>query len=60
IYRAMELLIESERVCITMSYIEGYTTKEISKITQMAENTVKSHIFRGKQKLSTFLKEQGY
>lgn len=60
IYKAMELLTESERVCITMNYIEGYTTKEISKITQMAENTIKSHIFRGKQKLSTFLKQQGY
>lgn len=60
IYKAMEQLTESERICITMSYVEGYAIKEISKITQMGENTVKSHIFRGKQKLTAILKEQGY
>lgn len=60
IYEAMKLLNENERVCITLAMIDGYSMKEISKITQHTENTVKSYIHRGKGKLANYLKQQGY
>ena len=60
IYEAMKLLNENERICLTLAMVEGYSMKEISKITQQAENTVKSYIHRGKSKLATYLKQQGY
>lgn len=60
IYEAMKLLNENERVCITLAMIDGYSMKEISKITQQTENTVKSYIHRGKGKLANYLKQQGY
>lgn len=60
IYQAMKLLSENERLCVTLALVEGYSMKEVSKITEMTENTVKSHIHRGKEKLSTYLKQQGY
>ena len=60
IYTALQMLSENERTCVTLAMVEGYSMKEITKITAMAENTVKSHIHRGKEKLSTYLKQQGY
>ncbi|MDO5446927.1 MAG: RNA polymerase sigma factor [Prevotellaceae bacterium] len=60
IYEAMKMLTENERVCVTLAMIDGYSMKEISKIMQQAENTVKSYIHRGKGKLADYLRQQGY
>ena len=60
IYEAMRLLTDDEKICVTMALIEGYSMKEIAQATMMKENTVKSHIFRGREKLSTYLKHYGY
>ncbi len=40
-----------ERIAIILHYLEGYTTKEISKILKTNENTIKSRIFRAKEKI---------
>lgn len=60
IFNAMQLLSEQERVCITLALVEGYSMKEISGITTLPENTIKSHIFRGREKITTYLREHGY
>lgn len=60
IYHALALLSENERTCITLQIIEGEPIDRIVEITDMAQGTVKSHLFRGKQKLSTFLRQNGY
>lgn len=60
IYHALALLSENERICITLQIIEGEPIDRIVEITGMAQGTVKSHLFRGKQKLSTFLRQNGY
>ena len=60
IYEAMKLLSDDEKICVTMALIEGYSMKEISRATMMKESTVKSHIFRGRAKLTTYLKQHGY
>ena len=58
--RALSLLGEAERTCITLQMIDGVPIDEIAQITGMPANTVKSHLRRGKEKLKTFLKQNGY
>ena len=60
IYAALALLEPDERTCITLQLIDGYPIDQISKITGMNDNTVKSHLKRGKDKLAIYLKENGY
>ena len=60
IYAALALLKPDERTCITLQLIDGYPIDQISKVTGIAENTVKSHLRRGKGKMANYLKENGY
>ena len=60
IYAALGLLKDDERTCITLQLIDGYPIEQISKITGIPDNTVKSHLRRGKEKMTIYLKENGY
>ena len=60
IYAALALLKPDERTCITLQLIDGYPIDQIGKVTGIAENTVKSHLRRGKEKMANYLKENGY
>jgi len=60
IYAALDLLKPDERTCITLQLIDGYPIEQISKITGIPDNTVKSHLRRGKEKMTIYLKENGY
>ncbi|MCR5270685.1 MAG: RNA polymerase sigma factor [Prevotella sp.] len=60
IYAALALLKPDERSCITLQLIDGYDIAGIAKITGMKEGTVKSHLSRGKEKLATYLRQNGY
>ena len=60
IYRALALLREEERTCITLQLIDGYPIDQIAAITGMPQGTVKSHLWRGKDKLTKYLKANGY
>lgn len=60
LYEALRRLNDKERLCITLQMVDGHRIEKISEITGMAAGTVKSHIFRGKEKLSKFLKQNGY
>ena len=56
----MALLKSDERTCITLQLVDGYPIDQISKITGIPENTVKSHLKRGKDKMANYLRENGY
>ena len=60
IYQALALLKDEERTCITLQLIDGQPIDRISDITGMPQNTVKSHLRRGKEKLTDYLKKNGY
>lgn len=60
IMQAMGVLTDMERLCVTLALIEGETIKEVAKITRLKENTVKSHIKRGREKLAQYLRNNGY
>lgn len=57
---AMQILSDKERSCISLQLIEGQSIDKIAEITGMNQGTVKSHLSRGKQKLTNFLKQNGY
>lgn len=60
VYAALALLKPDERTCVTLQLIDGYPIDQISKITGIPENTVKSHLKRGKDKMANYLKQNGY
>ena len=60
IYRSLKTLKEIERTCITLFYMEDLSIEKIAGITGIPTGTVKSHLSRGKEKLATYLKQNGY
>ena len=60
IMSALAILKPDERMCITLQLIDGRPIDEIASITGMPTGTVKSHLSRGKEKLATYLKQNGY
>lgn len=60
ILKALATLKPEERTCITLQLIEGQPIDKIASITGMTSGTVKSHLYRGKEKLTTYLKNNGY
>ena len=60
VYRALSILKETERTCITLFYMEEQSIEKIAGITGLPAGTVKSHLSRAKQKMATYLKQNGY
>lgn len=60
IQKALGQLSDIERTCVTLFYMEEQKIKDIVLITGLAEGTVKSHIYRGKDKLANYLRKNGY
>ena len=60
LYMAMSKLNEKERTVVLLFYMEDQSLKEISGITGMPENTVKSHLSRARGNLSNHLNTIGY
>ena len=50
-YTLIKDLRYEERITILLYYMEGYNIKEIKHILRMNENTVRTHLFRGRQKI---------
>ena len=60
LYQALAQLKEVERTCITLQLVDGHPIDKISDSTGLRQNTVKSHLKRGKEKLTDYLKANGY
>ena len=58
--QSLATLSEIERTCVVLQAVEGQSIKEISVITGLNENTVKSHLLRGKKNLAQYLRKNGY
>lgn len=52
----MRQVSPEERACLTLAYAAGMSHPEIADITGLPLGTVKSHVFRGRQKLQQWLK----
>lgn len=53
----MNVLDSDEKNIFILYYQEGYTSKEISKILNINQNTILSKLSRGKEKIKNTLKE---
>ena len=60
LYRSLATLKEIERTCITLFYMEDQSIEKIAVITGCPSGTVKSHLSRAKEKMTTYLKKNGY
>ncbi len=60
LYLALSQLKTEEKTSVLLFYMEDRSLKDISKISGMPENTVKSHLFRAKAKMSDYLIKIGY
>lgn len=60
IYASLKTLKETERTCITLFYMEDLSIDKIAGILNCPQGTVKSHLARAKEKLSDYLKQNGY
>ncbi len=58
--KALGILNENERSCITLQLMDGLSIDKIAEVTGMAQGTVKSHLSRGKTKLASYLRKNGY
>ena len=57
-FELIEHLTMEERTILTMYYSEDYTTKEISEILKVNENTVRTKIKRAKLKIKKKFEEE--
>lgn len=60
LYAALAQVKREERTCLTLFYMDDLSIQKIASITGMPAGTVKSHLARGKEKLSNYLKQHGY
>ncbi len=58
-FMLIKMLSEDEKVLVSMYYSEEYTTKEISEILGISENTIRSKIRRAKLKIIDRYKKGG-
>lgn len=61
LYQYMMQLDFTNRITLELFYIEGYSIKEIARITDVPEGTVKGRLSRGREKLrKMYEKEAGF
>lgn len=58
LYKALDCLSPSEKTSILLYYMEGYSTKEISQITEDSEASVRKQLSRGRIHLKNILLDQ--
>jgi RNA polymerase sigma-70 factor (ECF subfamily) len=60
LYLALEKLLPKEREIILLFYMEEKSLKDVSAITDIPVNTVKSHLRRAKEHLKIYLEQLDY
>ncbi|WP_396126138.1 RNA polymerase sigma factor [Anaerobacillus sp. CMMVII] len=55
LYQAIQALEPHNRTPIVLKYLNGFKEQEIADILEENLNTIKSRLFKGRQKLKTFL-----
>ena len=60
LYEALNQLNEHERTCVTLQLSEGLSIEDIAAITGMPSGTIKANLSRGKAKMASFLRQNGY
>ncbi len=56
--RAFDALSADERIAITLFYYEGYSTREIAKICEVSDGTIRSRLSRARDTLRKQLSDK--
>jgi RNA polymerase sigma-70 factor (ECF subfamily) len=56
----MRQVTPDQRACLTLAFAAGMSHAEIGAVTGLPVGSVKSHIFRGRQKLQNWLNEHDH
>jgi len=56
--QALKILKEDERTAMLLFYMEDQTVEKISNIMRCPTGTVKSHLYRSKEKLADYFKKE--
>ena len=59
LYQGIQNLDEIHRIPIILKYLQDFSEKEIAEILDLNINTLKSRLYKGRQKLKKFLEEGG-
>lgn len=57
LYKAIESLDENNKIPIILKYLKGFKENEIAEILGINVNTIKSRLFKGRQKLKTLIEK---
>lgn len=58
-YYLIQNLKYEERIILILYYMQQYTTKEIEHILKIKQGTIKTHLYRARQKIKDTLENQG-
>ncbi|MDY0407474.1 RNA polymerase sigma factor [Virgibacillus soli] len=53
---ALENLTEDERTLIVLKYLDGFKEKELAEVMELNVNTIKSRLYRARQRLKAILR----
>lgn len=59
LFEVIDELDEQLQTIVTLFYIEDLSVKEISRVLEVSEGTVKSRLFRARRQLSELVLEEG-
>jgi RNA polymerase sigma-70 factor (ECF subfamily) len=57
LYKAIGRLEDINRIPIVLKYLKGFTETEIAEILAINQNTVKSRLYKGRQKLKNYMEK---
>ncbi|MCM2675086.1 RNA polymerase sigma factor [Alkalicoccobacillus plakortidis] len=59
LYEAMQRLPEINRIPIILKYVKGFSEMEIAEILGANQNTIKSRLYKGRNKLRNLMEKRG-
>jgi RNA polymerase sigma-70 factor (ECF subfamily) len=60
LYQALWKLPNNQRIALELRHFQGLSYQNMAEVLNLPLNTVRSHLYRGRQKLTEFLKEEDY
>ena len=60
LYEAVSRLPEDARLSVTLYYVEGYSVKEIAKLLDVTESTIKNRLARARAELKNELRQEAF
>ncbi|TSB46132.1 RNA polymerase sigma factor [Alkalicoccobacillus porphyridii] len=57
LYESLQQLPEKNRIPLILKYLRGFTEIEIAEIMQVNQNTIKSRLYKGRQKLKEIIEK---